>query len=411
MPSSCPTARNRSIIAPEVIRQGVIGILLLAAAGQAGEPDASRAAVERWTHPRGSAAGNARSFARAPESFGGIVWSYGAKKTILAPPLTWDGAAFVLDGGTLVALDVEQGRVLARTTVNVDQADKIAVYDRDFFCLEERRLVQYRLRGRKLTRGWTHEVGAGASAPAILAGEIYLTTKEGTLLRLRAGAREPAWKLDSEYVGDPAVYGDHVYALDRAGGKLRIVLHARGNGQVVTSVDLGGAANGPGGRVVVTETMVGARIPGSPDKWAIVESKPAQKGPPKLTFRRYETLHCQPSTGRSTFLALARKPPTWCFITLDPKRKIIPLVNLKRHPKLARSGVAPISLNWPTVCFGSWAGNMHSRRILWRLDERPEIKVLRDGVKFHAVPARHALLLVVANDGKSLHAIGPEEIG
>jgi hypothetical protein len=50
-------------------------------------------------------------------------------------------------------------------------------------------------------------------------------------------------------------------------------------------------------------------------------------------------------------------------------------------------------------------------RILWRLDERPEIKALRNGVRFHAVPARHELLLLVAKDGQSLHAIGPEEIG
>jgi hypothetical protein len=393
-----------------VIRQGVLGLTLLAALGQAAEPDASRAAVERWTHPHGSAAGNGRSFARCPDSFGGAVWSFKAQKTILAPPLTWDGAAFVLDGGTLAALDVEDGRVLARTTVNIDQPGKIAVYDRDFFCLEEQRIAQYRLRGRKLTRGWSFEVGDEASAPAILSGEIYLTTK-GSLLRLRAGARKPAWRIAGDYVGDPAAYGDHVYALERSGGKLHVVLHARADGQVITSVELGSAPSGRGGRVVVTETMLGAQIPGSARTWAIVGSKPAGKGPPQLSFLRNETLHCQPSTGRSTFLALAGNPPTWCFLTLSPKQPLIPLVNLERHPQLVKDGVAPISLNWPTVCFGSWAGNVHSMRILWRLDERPEIKALRGGVRFHAVPARHALLLVVAKDGQSLHASGPEEIG
>jgi hypothetical protein len=412
MPSSCPTSRNRSIIGLDVIRQGVLGLVLLAALGRAAEPDASRAAVERWTHPHGSAAGNGRSFARAPDSFGGTVWSFKAQKTILAPPLTWDGAAFVLDGGTLAALDVEDGRVLARTPVNIGQPRKTAVYDRDFFCLEERRIVQYRLRGRKLTRGWSFEVGAEASAPAVVLGEIYLTTKGG-LLRLRAGARKPAWRIAGDYVGDPAAYGDHVYALERSGGKLELVLHARTDGQVITSVGLGSAPSGRGGRVVVTETMLGAQIPGSKGTWAILESKPAEKGPPQLSFHHNETLHCQPSTGRSTFLALAHNPPTWCFVTLskNPKRRLIPLVNLKRHPKLVKDRVAPISLNWPTVCLGSWAGNIHSMRILWRFDERPEIKALRDGVRFHAVPARHALLLVVAKDGQSLHAIGPEEIG
>jgi len=395
-----------------VIRQAVLALVLLAALVRAGEPDASRAAVERWAHPHGSAAGNARSFARAPDSFGGAVWSYKARKTILAPPLTWDGAAFVLDGRSLAALDVESGRVLARTSVNTDRPGKIAVHDRDFFCLEASRLVQYRLRGRQLTRGWNFEVGSDASAPAIVSGEIYLTTKGG-LLRLRAGARKPAWRIAGDYIGAPAAYGDHVYALMRANGRLELTLHARTDGAVVKSVYLGGAPDARGGRVAVSESILGAQLPGSQGLWAIVACKRVENGPPDLTFRRNETLGCQPSTGRTTFLSLAGKPLTWCYVTAskDGKRTLRPVVNAKRNPKLARTGVPPISLNWPTICFGTWAGNIHSMRILWRLDERPEIKALRDGVRFHAVPARHELLLLVAKDGRSLHAIGPEEIG
>jgi hypothetical protein len=401
------------IIGLLVIRQGVLALGLLAALVGAAEPDASRAAVERWMHPRGPAAGNARSFARAPDSYGGTVWTFKARKAILAPPLTWDGAAFLLDGNTLVALDVENGRVLARTAIQTNQPRKIAVYDRDFFCLEAKRLVQYRLRGRQLTRGWNTGVGAGASAPAIVAGEIYLTTKSG-LLRWRAGAREPAWKVAGDYVGDPAVYGEDVYALERSGGKLRLVLHTRTDGQVVTSVGIGSAPDSRGGRIVVTERILGAQIPGSTSRWAIVACKRAQKGPPELTFSRNETLGCQPSTGRTAFLALAGSPPTWCYVTVskNPKRRIMPIIrDRKRYAELINSGVAPISLNWPTICFGSWAGNIHSMRILWRLDERPKIKALEDGVRFHAVPARHELLLLVAKDGKTLHAIGPEKIG
>ncbi len=361
-------------------------------------------------HPHGSAAGNARSFARAPDSYGGTVWSYQARQTILAPPLTWDGAAFVLDGKTLAALDIETGKVLARTGVNIAAPQKIAVFDRDFFCLEGKRIVQYRLRGRALTRGWTFEVGADASAPAIVDGEIYVTTPSG-LLRLRAGARTPAWKVDGDYVGSPAAYGEHVYAMKRDGGRLELVLRNRADGQQVKLVDLCAAPGGSGGRVVVTEKILGAQVPGSPSTWAIVEVKRGEKGPPELTYRRNETLGCEPCSGRTVFLALAGKPPTWCYVSPNPKRKLMPLFSLKNRPKLAMSGVPPISLNWPTICFGTWAGNIHSMRILWRLDEHPEVKALQDGVRYHAVPARHELLLLVAKDGRSLHAIGPEEIG
>ncbi|MHC4819445.1 MAG: hypothetical protein ACYTF8_15480 [Planctomycetota bacterium] len=393
-----------------MIPQGLLGLALLATLAWAGEPDASRAAAERWTHPRGSAAGNARSFARAPDSYGGTVWNYRARKTILAPPLTWDGAAFVLDGTSLAALDIETGRVLARTTVNTDHPGKIAVFDRDFFCLEAKRIVQYRLRGRKLTRGWSLEVGADASAPAIVAGEIYLTTPSG-LLRLRAGARKPAWRVAGDYVGDPAAYGDHVYAMRRDGGRLELVVHARTDGRQVKLVDLAGAPSGRGGRIAVTESILGAQIPGSPSTWAIVRCKRDGKGPPELSFSRNQTLGCQPCSGRTVFLALARSPPMWCYVSANPKRKLRELFDLKRHPALAMSGVAPISLNWPTICFGTWAGNIHSMRILWRLDEHREVKALKNGVRFHAVPGRDELLLLVAKDGQSLHAIGPEEIG
>jgi hypothetical protein len=410
MPSSCPTSRGASIIGFLVIRQGVLALALLAALARAGEPAASRAAPERWTHPHGSAAGNARSFARAPDSYGGTVWSYRARHTILAPPLTWDGVAFVLDGKSLVALDVESGRVLARATVNLDAPEKIAVFDRDFFCLEAQRIVQYRLRGRKLTRGWTYEVGADASAPAIVAGEIYLTTKGG-LVRLRAGARKAAWSVSGDYVGDPAVYGDHVYALRRARGRLDLVLHARTDGREVKLADVGDAPAGRGGRVAVTEAIIGAQIPGSPSTWAIVRCSRGDDGPPDLVFSRNAELDCQPSSGRTAFLALTRQPRAWCYVTANPKRKQFPIVSAKAHPQLVATGVSPISLNWPTICFGTWAGNIHSMRILWRLDERPEITALKEGVRFHAVPARHELLLLVAKDGRSLHAIGPEKIG
>ncbi|MHC4549340.1 MAG: outer membrane protein assembly factor BamB family protein [Planctomycetota bacterium] len=384
-------------------------LLLLATAVVAAEPAGSRAAAERWTHPRGPAAGNGRSRARAPDSFGGIVWSYKARKEIVAPPLTWDGAAFVRDGSSLAALDVETGDVLARTTVKVADPLRIATYDRSVFLLGEGgRLAQLRLRGRQFVRGWSFAAGEGASAPCIVEGEIFLTTAAG-LLRLRAGSREAVWTAAGEYLGDPAVYGDHVYAVKRTGGQLVLAAHLRTGGEIVASLEIG-RATGRGGRVIVTRNVVGVLLPPAEGgKWAIVRRKPVENGPPDLEFDRNESLLNQPSTGESNLLGMTGKPLAWTLLSVG-KRKRMPLTAGRHRPDLVADVSSPVSLNWPTVVFGMWAGNVHSMRILWHLNERPEIKTFQQGVRFSAVPARHALLLVVPEDGKSLHAIGPEEI-
>jgi len=379
-------------------------LLFLAAGAAAGELDGAKAPPERWTHPHGPAAGNRRSAARVPDSFGGIRWSYTAKRQVLTPPLTWDGVAFLLDGPSLVALDIESGRVIARAGVKPTDPPALAAYNRSVFVLEtSNRLVQLRLRGRQLVRGWSLDVGAGASAPCILDGEIYVRAAGG-LLRLRAGARKPIWKTSGDYVGNPAAYGDHVYAVRRAGSSLELVAHARADGKVIASGDVGSKSTAQ--RVVITKKMAG--IETTPGDWTIFQRKTV-RGDPELTFSRNEKLLSQPCTGQSTFLGLTNGP-MWVFLTMG-KGKRQPLVHGKRRPELVDGVASPISLNWPTVCFGTWAGNVHSMRILWHLNERPEIKQFRAGVRFNAVPARNELLLIVPRDGKSLHAIGPEEIG
>ena len=103
-------------------------LFLLSSTLLAAEGDAGTARAERWTHPRGPASGSGRSHAEPPHSFGGILWSHKTKKTILCPPVTWDGVAFLCDGTgksmQIVAVDVETGARLARATVKGPSAIK-----------------------------------------------------------------------------------------------------------------------------------------------------------------------------------------------------------------------------------------------------------------------------------------------
>jgi len=53
---------------------------------------------------------------------------------------------------------------------------------------------------------------------------------------------------------------------------------------------------------------------------------------------------------------------------------------------------------------------MIQNTIFWHARERPEGAPLRKGLRFHPVPARNDLLLLVPADGKSMVALIPQEI-
>ncbi|MGH7162420.1 MAG: PQQ-binding-like beta-propeller repeat protein, partial [Planctomycetota bacterium] len=162
------------------MRLAILAALLsLGGAARAADPDGAVAEAGRWCHVSGPASGSGRSRDEAPESLGPILWSHKTPEPILAPPVVWDGVGFLLHGGakqsTLVAFDVETG-VLAKTTLKAPVLPEPAAYRRSVFLVEEgRRVVQYRLRGRQLARGWSFEIPKSMSAPRVHSGEIYVT--------------------------------------------------------------------------------------------------------------------------------------------------------------------------------------------------------------------------------------------
>lgn len=379
-------------------------ILAFAGATTADDRDGGHAAPRRWTHPDGPASGSYRSQAAAPEDFGGLHWTYKARKTLLAPPVVWDDAVFVVDGDTkdvqVVALDAEDGAVLAREKVRPGPTPGLAVHARSVFLREEDKLVQYRLRRGKFERRWEFEVGADASAPRILAGEIYVATPEG-LVRLRAGLPEPLWTAGGAWAGTPAVFRGHVYGLKRAApGRLELVAIARGDGKPAASLEF---EAGDGARVAVAETVAAAKLLGR--RWALFERK-EEKDELSLTFQRREELAFDPLLGSSILIALREKPPLWHFLRFVAKHPANPIG--RGREDLVDGAAACISLGGPVICFGAWCADVNSNEILWNLNGTKEFP---DGVRFNAVPADNRRVLLVPKDGKRLHLIVPEEIG
>lgn len=387
-------------------RLALIGAALgaLCVTATADPRDGGHAATRRWTHPDGPASGSYRSEAAPPEDFGGIRWTYKARGELLAPPLVWDDAVFVLDGDSrsaqLVALDSEDGEVLAREKVQPGAAPRLAVYARSVFLREEGALVQYRLRRKKFERRWEFDVGGDASAPRILAGEIYVATSKG-LLRLRAGLPAPVWTAEGPWTGTPAVFRDHVYGLKHAGsGALAFVAVARADGKAAASVEF---EAGDGARVEVAEGTAAARLLGR--RWALFKRK-QEKDKLTLTFERREELTVDPLLGSSIIIGLRAKPPLWHFLRFIEKHPANAMG--KGRPDLVDGAAACVSLGGPVICFGAWCGDVNQNEILWNLHGTKEFP---HGVRFNAVPADDRRILLVPKDGKRLHLIGPEEIG
>jgi hypothetical protein len=386
-------------------------LLLLAASAPAQEDDGGRAPPERWSHPRGPASGSARSHARVPWSYKGILWTVKAKASFLAPPVTWDGVGFALDVTrkkvTLIAFD-RDGTVLARTVLKPPVLPRPAAWDRSVFLVEEgARLTQIRLKGRSFTRPWTYEAGEGCDPPRILSGEIYMVTPRG-LERLRPGSGTPVWTAKGMYRGEPAILRGHVYALRRTEeGRRELVVLKRSDGEIVLSAPVPGAASSePGVRVAVSEAMVAVGLPSEEENW-ILFKREEKEGKLRVTGARAETLVTDPIVGG---MALALTPKETWSVFLFGKRPLFHIVSKKDRPELIDGATSPIALNG-MICFGTWAADVNTNRIFWHLTEHRKIKEFDKGLRFNAVPMDHELLLVVPKDGKRIHAIGPEIIG
>lgn len=380
--------------------------LLLAALAHA--DDGSAAPPTRWSHARGPASNNGMSLADAPDSFGPFAWTYRAKQMIAFPPVVWDGVIFVVDGTELVAIDVATGQPLARIAAKTP-GQPVAFAGYAFLVEEGRRLSQFRLARRQLSREWTFDAGAGATTPRIIDGEIYATTP-AALLSLRLGMTKPAWKVEGSFTGEPAVRDGHVYALKSEGTGLALHAYARKDGAEAASAALGDA-KGAGGRVAVGRDIVGVLLPPEDEKtWALVSRKVAD-GKLELGFGRTEKLLTDPIAGSYTLLAILEEPRVWCFLTLNPREERRPLVSPKDRPELLETVVAPTWLGESRQCYGDWCGDPFGNTLVWHASERPEGAPLRKGLRFHAVPARPELLLLVPLDGKSIVALAPEEIG
>ena len=92
----------------------------------------------------------------------------------------------------------------------------------------------------------------------------------------------------------------------------------------------------------------------------------------------------------------------WSFLRVEGRKRA---AIGQGRPELKNGATAPVFLAG-TGCLGTWAANFQTHEIFWRLYEQPALT----NPKFPPTPA-DGRLLMVAQDGKSLHAVTEEKIG
>jgi len=388
-------------------------LCLIAAAAPAGERDGSRAHPQRWTHPRGPASRSCVSQAQPMESLGDVVWTYRAQATIAAAPLTWDGMAFLREGGQLVAIDLDSGK--RRATQKIGAVTAAALGEGAVFVRQGPNLVQWRRHNATFRQRWSIELTPTASAPCIHEGEIYVTSG-GKLVRLRIGQKKPAWSQGTNCFGTPALLGEEIYSLERAADdKVALVARARLDGseraRIEWAKDSGDGDSKDGGAgegsVAVNRDQAAVRIG---EKWTLIQRK-FSKG--KVTLRTVWPVPLKEAPLLYTSAAIGyggNKNSLMLYRYTTKKNLSRPLVTPAARPDLLTGAANPISMQ-DVMCTGLWMANLNANLIRWHLHERPQRKLLADGVAYRAVPATDERILLISKDKKRMICVAPEVIG
>jgi hypothetical protein len=386
-------------------------VLLLAAWAAAGEPDGAIADAARWVEPRGCASGSFRSRARPVVTEIEEAWRLELTR-IAAPPVHWDGTAYVVGfadrKAVLIAVDLTTGRELARTTLKgYVGGSGLSVWDNMVFVqpagdqisgyrVEGRRLrPAWIFRGRKHRGEWRHP-----RLPVVHDNEVYCLL--GTrLARLRPGSQFPVWiaaidDMDPEVTGRPAIFGRFVFVatmkVTRSRARLELFVYRRSDGRRVELIRVCEAL--AAGKQSLQLTVTGQTVhigslwkllsEGGYSTHAIVpleisDTTVTERGEVGLWSYEVPPAHHPGGT-----VVLSAQGLVWRWARYRD-RKYYELTNRNVQPDLFKDRVSPTVLG-DIVYFGSWAMDIETHEILWRLPFQ--------NVSYPVVPADGLILVV-----------------
>ncbi len=377
------------------------------------------AAPTRWPNPRGPASGGGLSAARPIVGDIELAWTLSLSPkdgAIVCPPVLWDGVGYFLTKNpkgltSLIAFDVRSGKRRAATTFT---DKKIRIRSRlivmaGIVVLEsvDRELVGYRLRGSKMSRAWRvskrHVDGSTPTMPIGEDGLVYVPARGSEeIFAFRPGSSFPLWSTGAgrdvfhRTMGAPVVAGDYVFQARGNNRSVSVTAYHRSNGELKFHQIMGYLGKGGNWRPRPIQLTV------TRDSLYLRSSSPLQttKGNAywsmqELTWKGNAVelkgkvgllpeVPVAPVYHRRGTLILEDRPPNraWSFMR---DRKIYALTDVKIQPDLFRHTVAPTLLG-DIGYFGSWAADLESLEILWRLPVK--------SVVYRPVPTDNLVLIV-----------------
>lgn len=399
---------------------GLLMGLLLAGLLQAAEPDGAVALPFRWTGPRGAASGSFRSLALPVVSEVEEAWRIGFDR-VEAGPVHWDGIGYVVGVRAaktlLVAFDLLTGAEVARTEVaGFRRGTALHVWGAQVHlqtgagALRTYQLVpgafrpRWTYRGRNVDGAWQ-----APRDPLVFEDEIYCRVG-ADLVRLTADRKVLLWTRPLLEPASPphafsnlALLGDHLFlaSIDRSTGELRVEVRRRRDGVRVAGVGITTAEVDAADRPLdlsVRERRIflrsgwPLRLRDATVTGALVPFESAGDGVRLADRFGMFSFHLPPTQHPSGAIVLGDGDDgrEWMLWRDD---RFLRLASQASQPDLFRDAVPP-TVCGEVACFGSWAADLETKQILWRL---PVKRVTRP-----VVPADR--LVLVVDDGKTLRA-------
>jgi len=384
-------------------------LLLLAWPAPAGEQDAAIAHPHRWSDPYGTPAGARRSACLPLTSDVEEAWSVDLPGPAVSPVVYWEREAYLAcrdgDRYVLVAVDVFEGELSARETLPKDAPSPLPVVweGRVYLRRGPLELSEFVRSGRTFTRRWSHEPAERTLGdPIVFENEIYVIA-DGDLVRLRPRWKSPIWRVGAGHLGGrPALYGDHVYALQRKSGiEMHVGAYRRRGGVEDAWKDVAHYARSSAAqtrpRISVTEKTLILRGPGAFSTTAgkashVMVDRDASGARLRIGTKPsgFMNFPVEPAMTPLGLLVLAKAKITgWGFFVDERRYRIF--ASDDDNPDLfdRKRLVAPTVLG-EIVYFGSWAADLRTGDILWRLPVKE--------MSFPAVPLDRMVIVV---DGKT----------
>ena len=394
-----------------------ICLIQLGATVHAGEPEGAAADPARWTDPRGTSAGSHRSRALPVLDPVEEAWSFALPGATGAPPVHWDGMTYMLcrkgKRRLLLALDLHTGKLRAAKDLQPGPLGRLVVWDGLVVLrLADTQLAGYRVGGKSFRQRWKPTLrgrdGKKTSFgdPVVIEREIFVRQRSN-LIKLRVG-RPVQWVARGDFVGRPAVYGSFVFILGHAEqpgyhSSLHIYAYRRDSGALAAMSNVAWYAGTklPRGRslgeITISPTRIYVRAPAplatksGASPW--YASVPCAVTKNRVVLGGQVGLHSfvvAPSVHPKGLLALEKEGVSRWLLWKGGRGMLV--ASSTGRPELFKRPL-PATVLGDIVYFGTWAADIETGEILWKLPVRDP--------RFAAVPADELVLVV---DGTTLRA-------